>query len=85
LHYEIEFKPRAIKNLKALPETEIRRIISKIETLHEGLSADIKKLTRYTPEYRLRAGNYRVLFEVAGAKVIIYRIIDRKDAYKSKS
>jgi mRNA interferase RelE/StbE len=46
------------------------------------LRGDVKKLTNFTPEYRLRAGNYRVLFETESNKIIVYRIIHRKDAYK---
>ena len=79
--YQAEFKPRAIKDLKALPESMQRRIVARIELLQDDLAGDVKKLTNFTPEYRLRVGKYRVLFEVEGAKAIIYRILHRKDAY----
>lgn len=82
MSYQVEFKPRAIKDLKGLPAAEQRRMIPKIEALQNDLSGDIKKLTNFTPEYRLRVGNYRVLFEVEADKVIIYRILHRKDAYQ---
>ena len=42
----------------------------------------MKKLTNFTPEYRLRVGNYRVLFEVEGGAVVVYRVLHRKDAYQ---
>jgi mRNA interferase RelE/StbE len=80
--YEIEFKPRALKDLKALPDSAKRRVIAKIETLRNDLAGDVKRLTNFTPEYRLRVGDYRVLFEVEGHKIIVYRIIHRKDAYR---
>jgi mRNA interferase RelE/StbE len=41
----------------------------------------VKRLTNFNPEYRLRAGNYRVLFEIEMNKVMICRIKHRKDAY----
>ena len=82
MNYQIEFKPRAIKDLKALPAIEHRRIVPKIETLEVDLSGDVKKLTNFSPEYRLRVGNYRVLFEVEEDRVIIYRVLHRKDAYQ---
>lgn len=50
--------------------------------LQKDLAGDVKQLTNFTPEYRLRVGNYQVLFDVNGAKVIIYRVLHRKDAYK---
>jgi len=82
MKYEIEFKPRAIKDLLALPKSTRRRIVAKIEGLTEGLTGDVKRLTNFTPEYRLRVGNYRVLFEVDERKIIVYRILHRKDAYR---
>ena len=80
--YGIKFKPRALKDLKALPTGESRRIIAKTEALWDGLTGDVKKLTNFTPEYRLRVGNYRVLFEVEDGAVVVYRVLHRKDAYQ---
>ena len=57
-------------------------MIPKIEALSDNLSGDVKKLTNFTPEYRLRLGNYRVLFEVEENKVVVYRVLHRKDAYQ---
>ena len=80
--YQIEFKPQALKDLQALSAAESRRIVAKGEALGDDLAGDVKRLTNFTAEYRLRVGNYRVLFEVEGAKVVIYRVLHRKDAYK---
>ena len=82
MKYGIDFKPRALKDLKALPAGESRRIVAKAEALRAGLTGDVKKLTNFTPEYRLRVGNYRVLFEVEGGAVVVYRVLHRKDAYQ---
>ena len=30
-----------------------------------GLKGDVKRLTNFTQEYRLRVGDYRILFEIA--------------------
>ena len=79
--YEIEFKPRAIKDLGSIAKPNARRIIEKIEALRTDLAGDVKRLTDFTPEYRLRVGDYRVLFEVEASKVIIYRVKHRSDAY----
>ena len=42
----------------------------------------MKRLTKITPEYRLRVGRYRVLFEIERDRVVIYRIVHRKEAYR---
>ncbi|HZT69931.1 MAG TPA: type II toxin-antitoxin system RelE/ParE family toxin [Terriglobia bacterium] len=80
--YAVEFKPRALKELHRLPEQERRRVFAKIEGLQNDLAGDVKKLTGTTPEYRLRVGDYRVLFEIAGAKVVVYRVRHRREAYR---
>jgi mRNA interferase RelE/StbE len=82
MEYQVEIKPRAVKDLKGLPLKDARQILEKVEAMQQDLAGDVKRLTNHTPEYRLRVGDYRVLFEVAGENVIIYRIRHRKDAYQ---
>lgn len=77
----IEFKPRAMKDLDALDRPAGRRVLEKIRGLENNLAGDVKRLTNFTPEYRLRVGDYRVLFEIEGDRVIIYRIKHRSRAY----
>jgi len=80
--YIITFKPKALKDGKRIPEDHLKRIFEAIENLSDGLKGDVKHLTNYSPEYRLRVGDYRVLFEIEDEKIIIYRIRHRKEAYK---
>ena len=77
----VELKPRAIRDLEGLGRPVARRILEKIRGLGQGLSGDVKRLTNFTPEYRLRIGDYRVLFEIEGDRVIIYRVRHRSQAY----
>ncbi len=80
--YQIEFKPQAIKDGKRIPKPQLQRIFDKIEALQDDLAGDVKRLTNFTPEYRLRVGSYRVRFEVEEEHVVVYRILHRKHAYK---
>ena len=50
--------------------------------LQSASPGDIKKLTNFTPEYRLRVGDWRVLFEMDAKKITIYRILHRREAYR---
>jgi mRNA interferase RelE/StbE len=44
---------------------------------------DMKNLTNFTPEYRLRVGRFRVLFEIEDRiRIIVYRIVHRREAYR---
>lgn len=82
MQYTIEVKPQAIKDGKRIPRDVLRHIVDKIERLSDDLRGDVKRLTNFTPEYRLRVGSYRVLFEVEQDTVVVYRIKHRKNAYK---
>jgi mRNA interferase RelE/StbE len=82
MKYEIELKPKAIKELDSLQPKDAQRIIERIKRMENDLEGDVKHLTHFTLEYRLRVGDFRVLFEVAGNRVIIYRIVNRRDAYR---
>jgi len=82
MRYEIEIRKRAEKDLAALSKSDAQRIADAIFALENGLVGDIKKLTNYSPEYRLRVGEWRILFEVSNNKIIVYRIRNRKEAYR---
>ena len=69
-------------DLRAIDKKDAVRILEKLLSLENGLSDDIKKLTNFTPEYRLRIGNYRALFEIDDNSIIIYRVLHRKESYK---
>ncbi len=79
--YLVQLMPKAIKDLKALPKSDAKKVVEKIRSLEAGLNGDIKKLTNFTPEYRLRVGSYRVLFEMEEQRILVYRIKHRKEAY----
>jgi mRNA interferase RelE/StbE len=81
MKYTSELKPKAIKDLKSIPLKERERILGRIEWMEDDLQGDVKKLTNHTPEYRMRSGNYRVLFEIEEGKIVVYRVLHRKEAY----
>ncbi|MBI5594252.1 MAG: type II toxin-antitoxin system RelE/ParE family toxin [Deltaproteobacteria bacterium] len=82
MKYDIQFKPRASKDIEVLSRPIQTRILAKIEQMSNNLKGDVKQLTDFTPEYRLRVGDYRVLFEIEGRTIIIYRVRHRKEAYR---
>jgi len=82
MNYDIKFKPKAVKDIGSLPSHIQGRIIARIEEMSSDLKGDIKQLTNFTPEYRLRVGEYRILFEIEEKTIIIYRIRHRREAYR---
>ena len=77
MQYEVLLKPKAIKDLASIPKDDANKIVEKLELARNNLSGEIKKLTNFEPNYRLRVGNWRVLFEIE-----VYRILHRKEAYR---
>jgi mRNA interferase RelE/StbE len=80
-HYQIEYGSSALEDLDNLPARERAQIIRKIERLERGLHGNIKRLHEAEAAYRLRMGDYRILFDVEGSVIIIRRIGNRKDVY----
>jgi mRNA interferase RelE/StbE len=54
MEYRIEVKKKAIKDLQDIPLEQRTQILSRIELLSNDLTGDVKKLTNFTPEFRLR-------------------------------
>ena len=83
MNYAVDLKPRAIKDLKHLQKQDASRIADALERLQSDLTGDVKKLTNFTPEYRLRVGQFRVLFEIENkTRIIVYRVVHRREAYR---
>ena len=77
----IEITDTAFADLENLPVRISEQVIRKISRLKHGLHGDIKRLTAFDYDYRLRSGDYRILFDVEGQHIIVQRILNRKEAY----
>ena len=81
MEYEIQYKPQALRDLGSLDAAVRRRVAGKLDALRHDLSGNVKRLVNYTPGWRLRVGDWRVLFEVSGSVVTVWRIVHRSEAY----
>ena len=82
--YEVIIKPSARKNLDQLPDKELKRIVARLEQLRiNPRPIGVQKLSD-EEGYRLRSGNYRILFIINDKikNIFIFRIKHRKEAYK---
>jgi mRNA-degrading endonuclease RelE of RelBE toxin-antitoxin system len=66
---EIIYTQLALEDLRRIPKRFAAQIVAKISRLERGLRGDIKRLTNLDCDYRLRCGDYRVLFDVEGDAV----------------
>jgi mRNA interferase RelE/StbE len=80
--FEIRWEEKALSLLKKLDPLVYKRIINKIDQLKENpFSKDVKKL-RITGSFRLRVGDYRVIFDVQGNTIRILSLGHRKNIYR---
>ncbi|HKP37455.1 MAG TPA: type II toxin-antitoxin system RelE/ParE family toxin [Pyrinomonadaceae bacterium] len=80
--FHVEYTSLAVENLRALPKTVAAQIIRKTSRLENGLTANIKRLREADFGYRLRMGDYRILFDVEGDTIGIQKIGHRKDIHE---
>ena len=84
MHYEVVLKPRAKKDLHRIPKSDAAKVVDALDGLKDNLAGDVKRLTAVTPGYRLRVGDYRVLFDIEQtSRVVVYRVRHRREAYRT--
>lgn len=84
--YQIEYTRDALKALKAMPRNVSLQIRSKIELLAADPFAtnnNAKKLVG-REAYRLRVGDWRVIYEIEGGRLVIHvlTVAPRGGAYQ---
>lgn len=82
--YAVELKASARKELERLPAKLIQRIFPRLEALAtEPRPAGCKKLKGGDNEWRIRVGDYRVVYVIDDAKalVTVTRIRNRSEVY----
>ena len=82
MRYELQYKPQAQRDLASLAPPVQRRIVAKLYALQNDLAGNVKRLVNYTPGWRLRVGDWRVLFEVSGSAIVVWRVVHRSEAYE---
>ena len=84
--YKIEISSTAEKALKKVPKKDLVKIVESIQVLSVTPYPDgCRKLAGEESTYRIRQGNYRIIYEVEGKKliVLILKIGHRKDIYRN--
>jgi mRNA interferase RelE/StbE len=82
--YRLFNKPSAAKELEDLPSRECRRIARRIEALAANPRPPGSERLQGIRRYRLRQGDYRILYCVDDPEVAvtIVRIVKRREAYR---
>ncbi|TAK89079.1 type II toxin-antitoxin system RelE/ParE family toxin [Patescibacteria group bacterium] len=82
--YEIEFTKSAQKELSKLPSKTRLRIAKAIYQLRENPRTGNTRSMVGIPSWRLRVGDYRVVYDITDQKltILVVRVRHRRDIYK---
>ena len=82
--YQVEITRSAARELADIPSKDQKRIVAKIRSLGENPRPPGCEKLSGEEKYRLRQGNYRILYRINDDAVIVVvvKIADRKEAYK---
>lgn len=76
---EIKITKSAVKDIKRLDAQTRNRILKGINKLPDG---DVKRLQGYSNYYRLRVGDFRVIYIWEDNIITIAAVLPRGEAYK---
>jgi len=85
MKYRIEFSPTAESQFKKLPKEVQIRLKHRIDILAENpFPRGVKKLSAQENFYRLRIGDYRIIYQVQGKAllILILKLGHRKNVYR---
>ncbi|MBL4620830.1 MAG: type II toxin-antitoxin system RelE/ParE family toxin [Immundisolibacteraceae bacterium] len=83
--YSLAFKKSVAKDLRAIPNPDVQRILKRIDSLGDdpGEKGCIKLSGQ--ERYRVRQGVYRIVYEIQDTElmVLVVKIAHRSDVYTS--
>lgn len=83
--YRIEFIKQAAKQFRALPIKEQQRLKPKVDALaEEPRPAGVVKLSGEEDLYRIRVGNYRVIYAIEDnqLRILVVKVGHRREVYR---
>ena len=85
--WEIGLDKKVLKSIDKIPERDKVKIFTAINSLREDPvhGVNIKRLQGDIGEYRLRVGDYRVIYDLDFSiiKILVIKIAHRKEVYKN--
>jgi mRNA interferase RelE/StbE len=85
LSYQVDFTPKALKDLEALDRSIQRRVVEKVTALGEDpRPPGAKALQGSKGLYRVRVGDYRIIYTVEDGKllVLVVSVGHRREVYR---
>ncbi len=80
---KLAIKRGVLKDLRSLPkDVRGRAALALLELSTSPSPQGVEKLKGYERLYRIRVGDYRIVYEIAGEDVTIIAVSHRKDVYR---
>ena len=83
--FEVRFKPSVDKDFLSLPKTVIGRVLKRIDSLtKDPVPRQAKKLHSSERLYRIRVGDYRIIYKVdtRARRIVIQHVRHRREVYR---
>ena len=83
--YKVEWKRSALRELKRLDRQVVSRVVAAVESLaSDPYPPGVRKLQGAEHTFRIRVGNYRVVYEVSELRLVVHimRVRHRRDVYR---
>ncbi|MEV8419631.1 type II toxin-antitoxin system RelE family toxin [Streptomyces niveus] len=89
--YVTRFTPHAQRDMLKIPRPDALRILHRLTELQKAMDAggtaalDIKPLQGHNSRWRLRVGDYRVVYTIEDGQLIVWvmTVGNRRDVYRS--
>ena len=90
MKYAFRWRERAVRQLRAIPQPAALTILQALTPLGDDPrrpDTNVKKLTGYEDRYRLRVGDYRVIYDVTDKHLVILvvGVGHRREIYRAIS
>ena len=82
--YSLAFKKSVAKDLRSIPNKDVKRILNRINSLQENPRAEGCVKLSNQEKYRVRQGIYRIVYEIQDTELIILvvKVAHRAQVYK---
>ena len=82
--YSLAFKKSVAKDLRSIPNKDVKRILNRINSLQDNPGAEGCVRLSNQEKYRVRQGIYRIVYEIQDTELIILvvKVAHRAQIYK---
>lgn len=83
--YQLSFSSEAVKDIQKLDTVVKKRLQKKFVEIAQN--SDIKKIAKQlvnfdAGQYRIRIGDYRIIFDMSGTTIFVLHVRHRRDVYR---